>query len=608
MSQGRHRQMGEPVSAEVPGQRFSDVLDANLKRRGLLKGMLALPIMSGFTLTALTGCSDGDDPAPETPPVSLDAKFKALPVTREDRVVVAEGYTAAMFMAWGDPVSNGPAWNGSNNSAAEQELQMGMHHDGMHFFPFPYGSESNTRGLIAVNHEYTGNEYLFPAGTTFSAAIPEQLNKALAAVGVSIVEVQFANGQWSVVRPSTFGRRVTGLTPIRVSGAAKEAPQFRTSFNPTGATVKGTMINCGSGPTPWGTYLTCEETTSNPYDTTQPAETQGWVTEIDPFEPSSPPVKRTSMGRFAHENAAFTIGANSRVVFYMGDDGRFQCLYKFVTNRGYDASVANRAANRDLLDDGVLYVAKLNDDGSGVWVPLIAGQGALTSTNGYANQADVLVKCRAAAIAAGGTQMDRPEWFTVNPKDKAIYVTLTNNTQRGGTAAGQLPANGPNPRNNNVDGHILKMIEAGSDPLSLTFRWEIFLLAGNPALTETNRQGNIKGDILSSPDGLRVDPFGRMWIQCDYDATSTVMQSYGNCAMLHCNPETKQVTRFLTGPNGCEITGIAYTPDMKTMWINIQHPGEDKPGTSTWPHGNPALPPRSGTVIIRKNDGGVIGA
>ena len=289
----------------------------------------------------------------------------------------------------------------------------------------------------------------------------------------------------------------------------------------------------------------------------------------------------------------------------MGDDARFEGVYKFITDAPYSES--NRAANRSLLDNGTLYAAKFNDDGTGVWLALKQGENGLTAANGFPTQAEIVLDSRKALRTAGGTLMDRPEWFSVNPKDKSIYVTLTNNSNRGvGTNPG---VNAANPRTPNIDGHVIKMIETGSDPLATTFKWEVFLLAGDANLADASRKGTLAADVaLSSPDCVNVDAMGRVWLQSDYDSTAANMQSFGNCMMTYVNPVTKEARRFATGPNGCEITGLTWTPDMKTLFINIQHPGEDKAGSSTWPHGNVALPPRSGTVVIRKNDGGVIGA
>ena len=603
MSQSRHRLFGTADTTHpVGGVSFDTVLTANLHRRRLLQGMASLPIIS---LATLAGC--GSDSADVSPVVSVDpltVGFKSLPISRADTVVVPPGYTATPFLLWGDPVGNGAAWKGSTNTAAEQEQQMGMHHDGMFFFPLPFGSDSSTRGLVAINHEYSGTEYLFTDGK-FDAKDPEQLRKALATVGVSVVEVSFENNRWVRVATSNFARRVTGSSICDVSGPAAGNTALQRAGDATGLTAVGTQINCGSGPTPWGTYLTCEETTSNRYDSTQPEGAYGWVVEIDPYEPTKRAVKRSAMGRFAHENAAYSVAANNRVAFYMGDDARFECVYKFVTAAPYNT--ANRLANAGLLDQGTLHVAKFNDDGTGQWLPLSQGAGGLTATAGYATQADVVIKARAASRVVGGTLMDRPEWIAVNRKDKSVYATFSNNSNRG---AGTNPGtNTANPRAPNLDGHVIKIVENNNDPLATTFKWEIFLLAGDVALADANRKGNLPADAaFSSPDCIAVDAMERIWVQSDYDATSSTMQSFGNCMMTYVNPKTKEAKRFLTGPNGCEITGLVFTPDMKSLFINIQHPGEDKVGSSRWPHGDATLLPRSGTVVIRKDDGGIIGS
>ncbi|HEV7234264.1 MAG TPA: alkaline phosphatase PhoX, partial [Sphingorhabdus sp.] len=383
------------------------------------------------------------------------------------------------------------------------------------------------------------------------------------------------------------------------------------------ATVKGTLNNCASGRTPWDTYLTCEETTDNYLDPTQPANGYGWVVEIDPYQQLAAPTKRTAMGRFDHENVAFMANSANRVAFYMGDDSTPGCIYKFIPDRAF--STTNRAANTDLLDVGTLYVARFNANGTGEWRALVQGQNGLVvgasdpgnvsqSTTppaptivNFATQSDVLLNTKAAARVAGGTIMDRPEWITVQPNNQGIFVTLTNNSGRRVTDA-------MNPRTTNLHGHIIKMREAADTPLALTFTWEIFLLAGDPSLASggTNLTGNISGDTFSSPDGIRIDPQGRMWVQTDHSvpgnsgvAGRTIDQAFGHNAMFYVDQVTKQSKRFLVGPLGNEITGLAYTPDLRTFFINVQHP------TGNWPVAGQA--PRSSTVVVTRNDGGPIG-
>jgi secreted PhoX family phosphatase len=341
----------------------------------------------------------------------------------------------------------------------------------------------------------------------------------------------------------------------------------------------------------------------------------GWVVEIDPFEPDSPPVKRTALGRLKHEGAALAVTANHRVVYYMGDDQQFEYIYKFVSRDAYNRS--DRAANRDLLDHGTLYVAKFNADGAGDWLELTHGKNGLTGENGFPSQADILIKTRQAADRAGATKMDRPEWTAVNPKDKSVYCTLTNNSARG--AKDQPGVDAANPRANNTFGHIIRWHEQGGDPAATRFNWDIFVLAGDPLLADANKHGNIKGDVFGSPDGLWFDPAGRLWIETDVSTSVLNQGDYagvGNNQMLCADPATGRIQRFLTGPKGCEITGIAMTPDGTSMFINIQHPGETASersdpaqplAVSSWPDGSAAGRPRSATILIRKYDGGIVG-
>jgi secreted PhoX family phosphatase len=377
------------------------------------------------------------------------------------------------------------------------------------------------------------------------------------------------------------------------------------------------LNNCSSGRTPWGTYLTCEETTDNYLDPTRPERDYGWVVEIDPLRELAAPTKRTAMGRFNHENVAFMASGDNRVAFYMGDDSTPGCIYKFVPDRAFNPS--NRAANTDLLDYGTLYVARFNGDGTGEWRALVVGQNGLTAgaqdpgnvsqsttpptpaTVDFNNQADVLIECQSAARVAGGTVMDRPEWITVAPDNSAVFVTLTNNSGRKVTD----PAN---PRVTNLHGHIIRFSETGDDPLATGFAWDIFLLAGDPSLAAggSNVVGNIDGDTFSSPDGIRIDPQGRLWVQTDHSipgnsgvAGTTIEDAFGHNAMFYIDQVTKESKRFLVGPTGCEITGLAYTPDLTTFFVNIQHP------TGDWPVASEA--PRSSTVVVQRSDKAPIG-
>jgi hypothetical protein len=376
-------------------------------------------------------------------------------------------------------------------------------------------------------------------------------------------------------------------------------------------TVVGTLNNCSSGRTPWGTYLTCEETTDNYLDPTQPEAGYGWVVEIDP-QGRFPATKRTALGRFDHENTDFMLDADNSMAIYMGDDGTPGCVYKFVPSGKYNPS--DRAANRNLLDSGTLYAARFNADGTGQWIELTQGKNNLTpgaqdpgnytqsatapapTPINFNSQADVLIETKAAARVAGATLMDRPEWISVGV-DRKIYCTFTNN-------GGRVQTDAANPRPTNSHGHIIRWTEEGDTTASLSFKWEMFLLAGDQRLTAANLRGNIDGDTFSSPDGIGVDPQGRLWVQTDAGTGSNITNTFGNNAMYHLDQVTRRSSRFLVGPNGCEITGLTYTPDLRTFFINVQHPG------GTWPsnvQGN-SLPARSSTVVVRRTDGAPVGA
>jgi hypothetical protein len=398
---------------------------------------------------------------------------------------------------------------------------------------------------------------------------------------------------------------------------------MQTAADPTGRLALGTFNNCGGGRTPWGTFLTCEENFNGYFVNTgsippeqrrygisakgagyrwhefderfdagrHPNESNrhGWVVEIDPFDPKSHPVKRTALGRFKHEGAMVALADDGRVVVYMGDDERFDYVYKFVSKGKYNPN--NRAANRDLLDEGTLYAARFDAHGAGQWL-------ALPST------APALIAARLAADQAGATKMDRPEWIAVHPTTQDVYVALTNNDRRG--ADGQPGADPANPRVRNVYGHIVKWREQGGDPAALKFRWDMFALAGED-----------KG--FGSPDGLWFDPRGVLWVQTDVSTSALNRGPYGkigNNQMLAADVTTGEIRRFLSGPAGCEITGATMSPDGYSLFLNVQHPGEPASersdpsaprAISNWPDFRTEGRPRAATVVVQRNDGGLVG-
>ena len=641
---------------------FADVAEARMSRRAALAGGLA---------TAIAFIGDAKAQAPSAGVSQPMIGFTAVPVATEDRVVVPAGYKAEILVPAGTPITGTmPSWSLAN-SAADQAMQIGAHHDGMTFFPI---GDSSGDGLLAINHEYIEPRFLhaaaqgkelngermpMPDGTRPVDEVQKEIN----AHGVSIVRIaRGTGGRWDVVADPR-NRRITAATPMAIAGPARGHALLRTRHSPDGTQTRGTLNNCANGVTPWGTYLTCEENWAGYFRNTDRADGQsklpreharygvptsearynwdqaaggadafirfnasatgtdatqdyrnepngfGWVVEIDPANPASVPVKRTALGRFAHEGLVFAPVQEGRpLVAYAGDDSQFEYIYKFVSAQPYRAATANGA----LLDDGTLYVARFNADGSGSWLPLRHGHGKLTAAGGFADQGEVLVNTRLAADALGATKMDRPEWGAIDPRDGRVYFTLTNNARR---TDAQL--DGPNPRARNEFGQIVRWREAADDHAATGFAWDLFLLAGPADNSGVAGAGPLGADsLLACPDGLWFDPDGRMWIQTDIGENQMqrgALAPFGNNAMLCANPATGEIRRFLTGPIGQEITGIALTPDQRTMFVNIQHPGATTTAqdfaagrpNSRWPDGGPL--PRSATVVITRNDGGIIG-
>lgn len=639
------------VSNETENLKFSSVWQTRLSRRHVLQagGALGLTAYVPQVLASQLNAA--------VPSVAAGARtlgFKPVPFSTADAVLVPEGYRAEAFYRWGDPVGiagNMPPFKpDGSNTTLEQAAQAGMHHDGMSYFSLPLGGSNAEHGLLAMNHEYVDLGLLYPDGEANWDL--NKARKAQNAMGVSVLEAKKNQGQWQVVAGSRYARRITANTPMSISGPAKGHPLLRTQADKKGEKILGTMQNCANGQTPWGTYLTCEENWSDIFvkasgeltplekrygiatkdsgyrwsevderfdvlKTPNEPNRFGWVVEIDPFDPKSTPVKHTALGRIKHEGAIMAVAPDGRVVVYMGDDQKFEYIYKFVSAKAYQPN--NRAANMRLLTEGTLYVAKFNDDGTGVWLPLVHGQGPLTSDNDFNEQAEVLINTRRAADLVGATKMDRPEWIAVDPtRPGSVYCTLTNNNDRG--KEGQPATDAANPRANNLFGHIIHWQEQGGDVSQLAFGWDILALAGSPFAQTAEHQPKNRGDAFGSPDGLSFDHNGVLWVETDVSTSTLNQKDYagmGNNQMLAVVPETGEFKRFLTGPNGCEITGIAFTPDNRTLFINIQHPGEPADGPSdhlkpkaisSWPDGGSGGRPRSATVVIQKIDGGVIGS
>jgi len=632
---------------------FQSVVEQAVSRRGFLRSgtglSAALFLGLGGGVAGLAGCATGGSRG-GAPLMG----FTAIPISTDDAVHIAPGYTATVLAPWGTPLLDGaPAFKGDGSEdAAAQALQLGDNHDGMHFFAI---DGKNDEGLLVLNHEYCTvddkkKHYVWLFGAQGEAVARkwgrDHVHKAMNAHGVSVVHIQRnAQGRWDLVKDSLYHRRITAHTAMELTGPAAGDALLQTQGDPSGRRVQGTFNNCGNGFTPWGTYLTCEENFNNYFGTTSGADQRtvaqkryglsaqaslfqwegheprfdyvkhpqeshrfGWIVEIDPFNPTSMPKKRTALGRIKHENAAFALSKDGRAVVYMGDDQADDYIYKFVS----DGKYVKGGDNSRLLDSGKLYVARFGAGatpgdfaGTGEWLLLDkAADPKLQADSRFANQAAVLVYTRLAADVVGATKMDRPEWVAVHPHTGEVYVTLTNNS-------GRKAADEANPREKNIYGQIVRWRETGGDAAATTFAWDIFVLAGNP-MVHTDRKdlragsANVTADnSFNSPDGLAFDNDGRLWIQTDGKYSNRGdYAGQGNNQMLCADPVSKEIRRFFVGPKECEVTGISFTPDSKTMFINIQHPGEE--GDSHWPGGGNSIP-RSATVVITKNDGGVIG-
>ncbi|GHG63558.1 hypothetical protein GCM10010919_09370 [Alishewanella longhuensis] len=653
----------DPISNCSANASFQDVLEKRMARRSFLKGSLAAAV-SGILGVGLTGCNSSDtaEPSPpvSVPPAPVLLGFAAIAANRADAITVPAGYTAKPFLAWGTPIAGTyPDFlEDASNTAVEQAMQMGMNHDGMHFFPINVrsGGESSTEGLLVMNHEYVEPNVLHPQGPVLPRPA-EQTAKEIAAHGVSVVHIEkTAQGEWQVVANSPFNRRITGETPMELAGPVRGHAKVVTKYSPDGSRTRGTLNNCAHGYTPWGTYLTAEENWAGYFmnsDETQVREhrrygvgrsngryfwetatptadrfsrfnastiaasasedyrnepnTFGWIVEIDPFNPDSVPQKRTALGRFAHEGIVFAnVTEGEPLVAYSGDDARDEYIYKYVSKAPY----FKNTAGGHLLNEGTLYVARFNADGSGDWLaldinnPEFVAKAAVAGVV-FSDQADVLLNTRLAADVAGATKMDRPEWGAVHPETSEVYFTLTNNTAR--TEANVDPAN---PRANNTTGHIIRWKERNSIA-AVQFDWDIFLLAGDVGTATPGTDLVLTADNhLASPDGLWFDNNGLLWIQTDMSGSQQSSGPYGNNQMLVADPQSRQIKRFLVGPTDCEVTGVIMTPDHRTMFVNIQHPGDRSTATnftSNWPAGGTSRP-RSATVIITKDDGGIIGS
>ena len=551
---------------------------------------------------------------------------------------IPKGFQQKVLISWGDPITKDvPAFDPNNQSASAQEKQFGFNNDYVGMTSLPMGAKASSSALLCVNHEYALGHMMFSPNSTLSQK--EKSSIEMASLGNSIIEIKKdKSNQWHIVKDSPFNRRVTlRSTKMTVSGPAAGHKRMQTPEDPTGKNIIGTFQNCAGGMTPWGTYLTCEENINhgfnnfdkadkNNYDIQRsesfgfhgfahdwykdfprfdlaktPTEINrfGWVVEIDPYDPTSTPVKHTALGRCKHEGCTVVIDKSGHAVAYMGDDQHFQHLYKFVSKNKFNKN--DRSANMQLLTDGTLYVAKFSAGGGCEWLPLIHGQNGLTKENGFHSQGDIVIDARLAAKFVGATDLDRPEDIEIHAETGAVYVTLTKNGKRTET-------NPANPRIENIYGHILE-ISTNHDHISTQSQWDILLFGGHPK----------EGGVLACPDNMGFDVKNRLWVSTDQGDVwaKTTGYSDGLYAVETAGDNRGKAKLFFRSPVGAETTGICFTDDGKSLLLSVQHPSADAtegwaefgrkstfddPATR-WPDFNPALPPRPSVIQITRKNG-----
>lgn len=554
--------------------------------------------------------------------------FENVPANTNDTITLPTDYQWKPLVSWGDPLwSNASAFTHTENFDAEnQEWAFGDNNDGMKHFNI------DGREVLAINNEYVNFASVFNHYETIRPQSKDDIVKTQRAVGVSIVEVKATKDGWQVVKDSKFNRRVSAKTPMEITGPARGHELLKTKQDPKGVKSYGTWANCGSGKTPWGTYLTCEENFNGYYasqdknvtisdelqrygifaqgygydwhlvderfdlaKTPNEPNRSGFVVEIDPKNPNSTPKKRTALGRFKHENAEMVMADNGQVVVYLGDDERGEYLYRYVSKNRYHKN----ADIDDLMENGTLYVAKFNDDSSGSWIPLTK------ETTGM-DLAEICIHTRQAASKVGATTMDRPEWVAANPHKAEVFCALTNNKNRGiKTNAGgdAQPVDSVNPRQENHYGQVVRWVPKNNDHAAERFSWNLFVLAGNPTVYKEGLYAgskNVNSDnMFNAPDGIHFDTQGKLWIQTDGKTSNKdEFAGMGNNQMLLANPQTGEIKRFMVGPKECEVTGFSYSEDRKTIFVGIQHPGEK--GHSNFPYGGVA---RSTVIAISHKEG-----
>ena len=603
-------------------QDFDRVVASALSRRGFLTRVLAFG--SG---AAAMGLGNMLSTTSAMAQATTRFAFKPIPIATDMNITVPEGYTTHILAKWGQPLfSDAEAFNPDTGMTAAGQLRaFGENTDGMELFNIA------GREVIVVNHEYANIDVNLPKNPDNLPTKADDVLMLQHAQGITVMEIAESAAGWQIVLDSPYNRRITHVTPMAVSGPAAGHDLLKTEADPTGTAALGTMNNCGAGRTPWGTYLTCEENFNSYFGSTDAAlavspdferygvgvegryayekfdarfdiaktpnepNRFGYVVEIDPSDSTSIPVKRTGLGRFKHENAEVVIARDGRVVVYLGDDERGEFLYKYVSTDVYVPG----GDTSTLLDNGQLYVARFADDMTGEWLALTPEATGMTLP-------EIHIHTRQAGSKVGATTMDRPEWVAVNPVAIEGYCCLTNNSNRGvkpNAGGDATPMGGPNPREANEYGQIVRWYPTNANHADSAFTWDLYVMAGNPDVHKDAYAGssNINsGNMFNSPDGMSFDSTGMLWIQTDgEDSNEGDFLGQGNNQMLIGDPVTGQIERFLTGPKGSEVTGLCWSSDKRTAFVGIQHPGGSFPdGTGL---------PRSSIVAIRRDDNALIG-
>ncbi len=686
------------------GRHIGDLIAS---RRALLGGLAGLPLLN------LAACATPSAQAGAALPPATPLTFARVAATNADTVTIPIGYRWRTLVAWGDALFDSVAPNFDANALtrAEQEQRFGQNNDMLALFPAEFSfppAKDQTRMLMCVNHEYADPAMMFPALTSPQNLTPAHAEAILASTGIAVVTLERAADGWRIVKDSAPGaghnRRITPFSPVVFSGPAATHPWIQTAgafVNGREASAAGepdaircgTYANCAGGQTPWGTYLSAEENfnglfgasddeaaplieaqaqpayaldagnfgfpTSNPLRRIMPPQFDlsqnpygpalyGWTVEVDPYDPNWAPRKRTALGRRKAECATTALARDGRVVVYSGDDQINEYVYKFVSRGRFDA--ANRLANRDLLDDGQLYVARFDEDGSGNWLPLtVAAANAAAREAGYTalfrDEGDLMLRAREAARLLGATPMDRPEdvealldqnWTGLGP----VLIVCTNNREQSFARPGnpRRESERPNRAQSNNAGHIVRIDEAGADCGATRFTWDVFALAGDPnatALTAPPRDGapvhvstsingapTISGDRFACPDNICIDSAYNVWISTD--GSDAVFADCNDSVLVApaAADGPRPVRRFLVGPVGSEICGPTLALDERAFFAAIQHPGESNVAgvdyaslrwtrgelpPSNFPDGGASWP-RAAVVVITRDDGGKIGS